>query len=232
VRSSILQKGAADVLWVYLVCAAVGSTILLGQLLISAIGFGGDWELADDVPDDVPHDLGASHDFQPDPELGEHAVGHGDLSSWLFGMLSFKALTAAAAFFGLAGCAANAAQLSPSAQLTIACLAGLSALYGVHSLMRSLRRLSENGTLRIERATGKEGVVYLTIPAQRLGPGKIQFKLQNRLVEYAAITSADDPLPTGTKIRIVGVVGPGTLEVEPWVEPKPSAEEATSSITS
>lgn len=209
--------------WLFLICATIGGTVLVCQFVLTLLGLGSDLEIADDMPDDVPGDVHFDGAHGPDPELGDHAVGHGNFSAWLFGVLSFKTVTAALAFFGLAGCAANAAQMTPVAQITIAVLAGLAAMYSVHWLMQSLLRLSENGTIRLDRSVGKEGTVYLTIPANRAGLGKVQFKLQNRLVEYPAITSHDEPLKTGRSIRIINVVGTSTVEVEPAVEPKPAS---------
>jgi len=216
----------------FLVCAAVGGTILIGQFVLALVGFGGhdfDGDMPHDIGD-VPHDVHLDgHDAHgPDQELGEHGVGHGNLSTWLFGVISFKTLTAATAFFGLAGCAANAGQMSPVAQMTIAIAAGVGAMYSVHWLMRSMRRLSEDGTLRVNRAVGRQGVVYLTIPANRKAAGKVQIQLQNRLMEYQAVTDHDEPLATGAKIQVVGVSGSSVLEVTPWVEPKPSSTVAAS----
>lgn len=218
--------------WLFLICATIGGTILVCQFVLSLVGFGHDVDIADDLPDDVPHDIphdlhtDASHDGAggPDPELGDHGVGHGNFSTWLFGMLSFKTITAALAFFGFAGCAAESAGLSTSAQLMIATLAGIAALYGVHSIMQLLFKLSQDNTIRLRNAVGKEGTVYLTIPARRTNTGKVQFKLQNRLVEYPALTDHDEPLMTGAKIRIVAVEGT-TLQVEPYVELKSLAAE-------
>lgn len=209
----------------FLICATIGGTILVGQFVLAVVGFSGHGDFAGDVGHDVPHDFHVdSHSAHgPDPELGAHGVGHGNLSTWIFGFLSFKTITAALAFFGLAGCAAYAAEMGNAAQLTIATSSGLAAMYGVHWLMQSVRRLSEDGTVRIERSVGKEGTVYLTIPAQRKGVGKVHFKLQNRLMAYEAITDHDDPLPTGTKVQITGILGQSTLEVQPWIEPKPTA---------
>lgn len=216
--------------WLFLICATIGGTILVCQFVLAVVGFGADVEVADDLPDDVPHDIphdlhsDASHAHEPDPELGDHAVGHGNFSTWLFGMLSFKTITAALAFFGFAGCAAQSAGMSTTAQVVIATLAGMAALYGVHSIMQLLFKLSQDNTIRLQHAVGKEGTVYLTIPASRRSTGKVQFKLQNRLVDYAALTDHDEPLKTGAKIRIVAVEG-STLQVEPYVELKSLAEE-------
>jgi len=41
--------------------------------------------------------------------------------------------------------------------------------------------------------------------------------LQNRVVEYEAITSGDEKLSTGTKVRVVAVRG-SILEVEPILQ--------------
>jgi membrane protein implicated in regulation of membrane protease activity len=213
--------------WLFLICATIGGTILVCQFVLALVGFGADVDIADDVPDDVPHDFhtGGSHGgHDPDPELGDHGVGHGNFSTWLFGMLSFKTITAALAFFGFAGCAAESAGMSTMAQLVIATAAGMAALYGVHSIMQLLFKLSQDNTIRLHNAVGKEGTVYLTIPAHRKNTGKVQFKLQNRLVDYPALTDHDEPLPTGAKIRIVAVEGT-TLQVEPYVELKSLAAE-------
>jgi len=209
--------------WLFLICATIGGTVLVCQFVLALVGFGADTDLSDDLPHDIGHDFHAdsSHAHGPDPELGDNAVGHGNFSTWLFSVLSFKTITAALAFFGLAGCAANSAGMSSAAQVIIATTAGLGAMYGVHWIMKSLFRLSEDNTIRLDRSVGKEGTVYLTIPADRQGVGKVQFKLQNRLVDYPAITAHDEPLKTGAKIRIVAVVGASTVEVEPLREAKP-----------
>jgi hypothetical protein len=60
---------------------------------------------------------------------------------------------------------------------------------------------------------GQRGTVYLRVPGGRSGTGKIQFNLQNRTVEYLAVTAGEE-LPTGTKVIVVGVVDPTTLEVQ------------------
>ena len=218
--------------WLFLICATLGGTVLVCQFVLAVVGFGADVDVADDLPDDVPHDIphdlhtdgSHAHAHGPDPELGDNAVGHGNFSTWLFGMLSFKTITAALAFFGFAGCAAEAAGMSTTAQLVIATLAGMAALYGVHSIMQLLFKLSQDNTIRLQHAVGKEGTVYLTIPAHRKNTGKVQFKLQNRLVDYPALTDHDEPLKTGAKIRIVAVEG-STLQVEPYVELKSLAAE-------
>jgi hypothetical protein len=73
------------------------------------------------------------------------------------------------------------------------------------------------------RTVGQCGTVYLPIPGQKSGRGKVQINLQNRTMEYPAVT-AQDSLPTGSKVVVVGVIGSDTIEVlpDPRAEKVPS----------
>jgi hypothetical protein len=146
---------------------------------------------------------------------GPAGAPHG-AADWFFGVLSFRTVVAAIALFGVSGKAALGAGMSPVATLTIAVVSGIAAMYAVHGLMRGLRALDTDRTVRIERAIGQPGTVYLSIPANRSGSGKIHLTLQKRLDELEAVT-AGDRLANGTKVRVIGVVGPATVEVEPLV---------------
>ena len=75
-----------------------------------------------------------------------------------------------------------------------------------------LMRLKADGTVQIENAIGQTGTVYLRVPANRTGAGKITLNLQNRTVELEAFTAADE-LPTGTPIRVVAILSPNSVEV-------------------
>ena len=86
-------------------------------------------------------------------------------------------------------------------------------MYAVYWMMQCLYRLQADGNVRIQRSVGQRGNVYLRIPANRSGSGKIQFNLQNRTMEYLAVTAGPE-LATGAKVVIVGVVNPTTLEVQ------------------
>ena len=212
---------------VFIVCACVGGTVLVVQFVLALIGLGGD-ALNVDVPHDIGHDFGGdfhgdvSGDFQGDfhgdaagmhgaEHSGHDAAHHG--STWLFGVLSFRTIVAALAFFGLAGLAAQAAEANTSTALLVAVAAGAAAMFAVYGMMRGLQELRAEGTVRIHRAQGQHGTVYLRIPGNQSGSGKIQLNLQNRTMEYLAVTSGPE-LPTGTRVVVVAVVNPTTLEVQ------------------
>jgi membrane protein implicated in regulation of membrane protease activity len=206
----------------FMICAIFGGTILLCQLFLTLTGLGGheagvDGHGGTDFVHDVAHD--AVHDVHAEtgPDGADHAPQH--LSTWLFGVISFRTLVAATTFFGLGGMAAYSASLHPVNQLAIALACAISAMLLVHWLMMLLYRLGEDHTVRISHAVGREGTVYLPIPGDKAGPGKVQLPLHGRLMEYGAVTANAAELPAGATVVVVGVVGGSTLEVAPVQEP-------------
>jgi len=208
---------------VFLFCAVVGGTIFVLQFVLTLIGVGTDdidfgSDVPHDIPQEVPHDLGPS-------DTGHHAgsvTDHG--STWLFGVISFRTVVAALAFFGLSGFTALQGGQSVPVSFGVALLAGIAAMYGVHWMMRSLYHLGEDGTERIQRAIGRRGTVYVAVPGSNSGAGKIQLKLQDRLVEYAAMTPHADRLPTGARVLVTRIISPTTVEVELVTEPAETAD--------
>jgi membrane protein implicated in regulation of membrane protease activity len=201
--------------YLFLFFAVVGGTVLICQFVLTLVGLGGGHDLPDDLSADHSGDfhVGDAHDGSADQSGGaDHSHDHS--SSWLFGVISFRTLIAASTFFGLGGLAAHEGGLHAMPQLGIGIVCGLAAMYGVHWIMRMIGRLGEDGTVRIQRAIGQEGTVYVPIPGNKTNTGKIQLRMQNRLMEYAAVTDTADKLPTGTKVRVVGVAG-DVLEVAP-----------------
>jgi hypothetical protein len=194
---------------VFFWCAIVGGTVMVCQFAMTLLGLGdghGDF------------DSSGGMDFHGGHAAG--AVGHTDAvdqhshhdSTWFFGVVTFRTLVAAVTFFGLVGLWAVEQEIQPIGVLAAAIAAGVAAMFGVYYVMRSLSRLDVEGTLRIERSIGKPGTVYLPIPGNNNGAGKIQIKLQNQLIELQAVTP-HERLPSGTTVVVTGVVGPDTVEV-------------------
>lgn len=191
----------------FLICAIFGGTFLIAQFLL---GLGADHAAGSDGPDDSPDS--DVHDVD-----GQDVDQHHHNSTWVFGVLSFRTVLIGLTFFGLTGKAAGASGFEPLPTLIIAIACGLGAMYGVYFLMRGLFHLTADGTERIARAVGEEGMVYLSIPANHSGVGKVHVPVQNRLVEYEAMTSGEK-LPTGTRVVVVNVLGSDRVEVEPIIE--------------
>jgi hypothetical protein len=178
---------------VFLVCAILGATLLVCQLVAGLLGFGHEHDLDTDTDSDAAH-----------------GAGHGN---GLFGMLSVRTAIAAVLFFGLGGLTARYYGAEEVAAFGLALGAGVLALYLVAVAMKAMKGLKSDGTVRIDRALGSTGTVYLRVPAAKGGSGKVHLMLQNRTVEYQAITAGDE-LPTGKPIKVVAVINSDTVEVE------------------
>lgn len=211
--------------WLFLTTAVAGGTILVCQFLLTLLGFaslGGDEDMADvaDAADAAGHD-GVALDTL-DVDHGDGVVTHESHTdgNWLFAMLSLRTVTAGAAFFGLGGLGAAGLGYPPLIQVAVALVCGFAALYGVFYLLRAMMRLNADNTVRIQRAIGQRGTVYVTIPAQSSGQGKVQVTVQSRLMEYPAVTRWEAPLKSGEAITVVSLHNHSTLEVAPLVGEK------------
>ena len=65
----------------------------------------------------------------------------------------------------------------------------------------------------VNDAVGKLCDVYLRIPGQNQGQGKVQISFNGSVQELDARTQGQ-PLPSGTKVRVLRVIDKKVLEVE------------------
>jgi hypothetical protein len=209
---------------IFMIAAIIGGTVMVCQFVLTVIGLSGDSGDAfdGDLPGgDVPGDFssydGAAHHTSWD-HAAEGDVSHPD-STWLFGVLSFRTLIAGAAFFGIAGEAALNSGYSRGISLTIAVLFGVGAMYGMYWLMRGISQLASSGNERIGAAVGKQAVVYVPIPANEKGLGKIHMTLQNRTVEVQAASIEGEPLRTGEEVEVVEIRNSDTVTVRRVKQP-------------
>jgi len=202
---------------IFLICGILGSTVIVLQFVLMLIGIGhDDGGLGGNDLDTGGHDLGhdGGHEGETLDSAHEHNGGHSQgITNWLFGVLSFRALMTFLAFFGLIGMAAHSAELTTLQTIAIAVAAGVGAVFLMQQIYKATSRLRADGTARIDHAVGLPGTVYLGIPGEGRGWGKIQLMLQNRTMEYEASTPTQ-PLPTGTQIVVTRVVGPDRVEVQ------------------
>ena len=201
----------------FMFCAVIGGTILVCQFVLMLVGLGGDHSGFESHDGDAGHALeSAGHDV--DSPDGHDADGHHG-STWLFSIISVRTLIAATTFFGIGGLLAESFEARPLLQLISGTLMGFAAMVSVHKLMGLMHRLSEDGTVKIRRAIGLNGTVYVPIPPNKAGAGKVHLNLQSRLVEYAAVTANGEKLTTGSPIVVVDVLGDDILEVAPAEQP-------------
>lgn len=208
-----------DLLYLILYVVAVPATVILilqTILLLFGLGNGGaDADSDFDVDTDLDTDIDVDADGIPDSaelEMDNDLDGAmGDSGLRLFtvrGMVAFFAVG------GWAGIAALELGAPHWAAVLIAVLFGLAALILVAFFFKWAMKLRSNGSLNIKNAVGKTGEVYMTVPANAKGRGKVNVIIQERYTELDAITKGDSDLKYGTRVKITALADGNTVVVE------------------
>ena len=179
-----------QVFWVVTIPATVVFLILLALTI-----FGGDADTGVDVDSDVDSGL-ADGDSIP------------------FQFISLKNIVAFFAVFGWSGIGFVNAGLASWLVILLAVICGLLMMLLMATLFYLMSRLAESGTLKMKNAIGKLGEVYLVIPANRGGMGKVQLNVQGSLRTLDAITDDMENIPTYSIIQVVDVIDEQILLVK------------------
>ena len=189
-----------------LLCVAVPATvIMILQTVMIFIGMAGHSDV------DMVDDNGIDGVFGNDaPDAPDGSFGDSGLRIFTVrGMVAFFAVG------GWTGLSALSISGSAAAAIITAFIAGTLALLLVAWFFKWAASLNENGTLQMDSAVGKAGEVYITIPPDMSGTGKINVIIQGRLTEAEAMTDSDRPLKYGETVEVVGMAVGNVFKVRP-----------------
>lgn len=152
----------------------------------------------------------ADADFDADADLSDLVEGGDGLV-----LFSLRGILSMAAIGGWSGLVMHEAGIAIVITVILSVAIGFMALVGIAWLMKISMKLQSNGNLNLGHAIGRVGTVYIPIPENMKGAGKINLTLQERFVEIGAVTSCDRKLMTGESVRIVATDETGLVVVEP-----------------
>ncbi|MEY2807539.1 MAG: hypothetical protein ACK57N_04425 [Planctomycetia bacterium] len=187
-----------SLLTVFLGCSALGGLVLVVQTALLFFG----------------HDDGGDTLAEGVPEIGNAASGEIHHDEGL-GLLSIRSVASFFCFFGLGGWMALAQGLGNGAALGVGLLSGAAMLFAVAWLFSLQKKLHSAGNMDTANAVGRTARVYIRIPANNAGKGKVQVLVQGRTGEFQACTRAARDLESGSEVRIVKQITLDTFEVEP-----------------
>lgn len=192
------------------VCVAIPSTlVMILQFVLTMIGIGGGGADAEaDFDSDVEIDDVADGDEMF--ESADEAFNFG----FVFRLFTLRGMIAFLAVMGWTGYALDGGSLPRVATVFIAIGAGLAMMVVLALLMRLFTSFQADGNVDIRNALGQSGSVYLTVPANRAGCGKVNVIVQEKFGEYEAVTDEDTPIPYGTEIVVIAISGGDTLVVK------------------
>lgn len=162
----------------------------------------------DGTPDGLRGEVHAGGD------TGEGADGHGGFFSGLH-VFTIRGFITFFTLFGWSGLLFLTLGMHWFPALFLAIQIGIIGMVAVAVILREALRLQSDGTLDVRNALGERGSVYLTVPAQGQGTGKVNVTVQEQLREFEAVTQETAPIPTGSEIVVVGLTEDGTLVVSP-----------------
>ena len=200
---------AMKVLWAVTLSA---SLVFIIQTVMTFLGAAGDtdFDINTDMDTAGPSDIAdGSVDVGADVDTGE--TGH--LGTGM-NLLTFRNFINFLIGFGWTAILLKDSIPATGLRMLIAILVGVVLVAVVMLLFKWLTDMQQSGNINVfKSAVDCEGSVYLTIPGERAGEGKVQITINNSVREYAAVT--DGPtLKTGQRIRVVEVVSANTLLVE------------------
>ncbi len=200
---------AMKVLWAVTLSA---SLVFVIQTVMTFLGAAGDtdFDINTDMDTAGPSDMGdGSVDVGADVETGES----GHLGTGM-NLLTFRNFINFLIGFGWTAILLKDSIPATGLRMLISILVGIVLVAIVMLLFKWLTDMQQSGNINVfKSAVDCEGTVYLTIPGERAGEGKVQITINNSVREYAAVT--DGPtLKTGQRIRVVEAVSSNTLLVE------------------
>ncbi len=198
-------------------CVAVPATVvLLIQTVSMFFGMDGDGGAFDGVGDsgaDVDTDFDAD---ASDGVFGDHDLGVDPDVAGIDGLRIFtvRGTIAFLVVFGWLGLALDSAGAELWISSVVAAVGGFAMMVVLALLMRAVMKLRGDGNADNRNAIGVSGKVYLTVPAKRVGEGKVNIMLQGSYVERDAVTDESEAIPTGSEVTVVALSGQTTLVVK------------------
>ena len=194
-------------------CVAIPSTVILFlQTILMLIGIGGSGSDGADADVGVETDAEVSDGIFGDGDTDASADSDFELDDGLR-LFSFRGIIAFLTVMGWVGVLCVRYELALPVTALIAVASGFAAMFVIALLFRLIYSLQSDGTENIRHALGMSGTVYLRIPANRSGRGKVNLMLDGKLVEKEAITDEDDVLNYGEQVVVVGISGQTDLIV-------------------
>ena len=91
--------------------------------------------------------------------------------------------------------------------IPVSIICGLVAFVAIGFAFKAIRKLQSNGAMDNRNAIGKLAEVYLKVPANGEGHGKLSIVIQGKLVEMDAVTDELEAIPTGREVKVIGLIG-------------------------
>jgi hypothetical protein len=191
-----LLSTTEHVFWVIALLFSLLFVVLFG---LSILGLNSDADGDVDMNVDMDHDTG--HDYSLDKD---------------FSAFSIRSIVAFFTFFGWTGVYLLSQGRGVLFTTLLSALSGGVAMFVVAYMIYKFSQLEKSGTVNPFNALDGTGEVYLTIPQNMEGKGKIHIIVDGSLHEFEAETKGQ-ALTTGRPVKVIEILQDDILLVEPVV---------------
>ena len=178
-------------------CALVASTVFLVQMALTMFGMD-------------------AHDVDVDFDVADFGDVDGDTmdTGGALSLFSIRNLVSFFVGFGWAGVSLKEWITSPILLIIVSVLVGCGFVWVFFLVKKQMKRFEANGAFDINNCQGRTANVYLRIPAQNGGKGKIQISVNGAFHEVDALTGGD-AIASGQKVRVDEIIDGETVRVVP-----------------
>lgn len=173
---------------VYWGCAIIAGLIFAVQMVLTLIGM-------DSTDVDVDFD-------------GSDTMDYGGSIS----LFSIRNLINFFCGFGWAGVCLNGSIPNRIILLLVSLIVGIGFVMMFFYIKKQTKKLEHNGAFKITDCVGKSADVYLRIPGQRKGKGKVQISINGSIQEIDAMTDGET-IVSGCKVKVTEAIGTDMLLV-------------------
>lgn len=177
-------------------CAIVASIVFIIQMVLTMLGMDG-------------HDVDVDFDVA---DFGSADADTMDLGGGL-SLFSIRNLINFFVGFGWAGISLHSLISNTFLLIVVSVLIGVAFVLMFFYIKKQTKKFEANGAFNIQNCAGKTASVYLRIPGNNEGKGKVQISINGASHEIDAITLGE-AIPTGARVHIIEILDSQTLKVE------------------
>ena len=168
-----------------------------------------------DIHDIHVHDVHIEHDHNAvdtDNTSDHSSVHHYDINGLrLFTVRGIMAFLMVGSWVGFL---LSRSGLHETIATICAFVSGIITLIFIAKIMQILMNLQEDGTTNVKNALGQIGQVYIRIPGEEKGMGKVNVTVQEKLCEFDAVTEKNETIKTGEMVYVTDIRIGNVLVVE------------------
>ena len=197
---------------IFWACAIAASVVFIIQNALMLLGLGG---MDADVDADVSTDFDVHADGDADVSTG-HSGHEGTLgSAGIFSLFTLRNFINFFLGFGWGGISLAPVVHSKALLVLLSFAIGVLFVAVFAVLMRMMLKLEKSGNFKIQDCVGQTASVYLRIPGNHSGAGKVQISIHGSVYELNAFTDSPEQLATGSRVKVIDVIDSGSLLVSP-----------------